>query len=247
MLLDNIRAEVDKGHLVGAVFIDLSKAFDTISHDILLKKLSGFGVKNKELGWFTDYLFMRDQSVFINDQLSEPFKLLSGVPQGSILGPLLFLIFFNDFKECLKNCSEIEYADDTVIYLSDKSFHIIENKLLEDMENVSKYFDENNLIINLSKGKTESMLFGTSKRLSNTNELDIFYRGKKIVCTSSYKYLGSLIDPSLNLNEFFNKTYKKASTRLRLLEKMRIFLTAKASFITDNCSGIASLKVTSFS
>ena len=95
LLLDDIRREVDSGKLVGAVFIDLSKAFDTISHAKLLDKLSRYGINDGELEWFKDYLFSRKAVVSYNNCLSEVHEIYSGVPQGSILGPLLFLVFFN--------------------------------------------------------------------------------------------------------------------------------------------------------
>ena len=97
LLVDEIREAAEKGQLVGALFLDLSKAFDTISHDVILEKLKRYGVFEIELDWFKDYLFMRSQQVEVGNQKSKSHSVFSGVPQGSILGPLLFLVFFNDF------------------------------------------------------------------------------------------------------------------------------------------------------
>lgn len=100
LLTDNIRKAVDKGNLVGVLYIDLSKAFDTLSHSILLEKLKGVGFRGSANNWFGDYLFNREQFCIVEKCKSESMKITCGVPQGSILGPLLFLIYFNDFEKC---------------------------------------------------------------------------------------------------------------------------------------------------
>ena len=145
-LFDNIRRDVDRGNLVGAIFIDLSKAFDTLSHSKLLTKLPGYGIEDRELMWFTDYLFERKMTVSYEDLLSNKQSSFTGVPQGSILGLLLFLIYFNDVVDCILNANIIKYADDTMLFFSGKSLQIIEQNLSEDIDR-------------LKKGKSEVMLF----------------------------------------------------------------------------------------
>ena len=149
LLLDDIRKDVDAGKLVGAVFIDLSKAFDTISHTKLLEKLSQYGVNDGELEWFKDYLFSRKATVSYNCT-SGVREIYTGVPQGSILGPLLFLIFFNDITDVINHAKIVKYADDTVLYVADKETQSIQTKL--DMESIAIWLKENELIINLKKG-----------------------------------------------------------------------------------------------
>ena len=156
-------------------------------------------------------------------------SLTYGVPQGSILGPLLFLIFFNDITECVQN-AQIKYADDTVLFFPAKDLRTIEVNLSGDIQRIATWFEENELIINLKKGKPEVMLFGTSQKLSKLRDtLSISYRGTCINVTSHYKYLGVDIDSTLNLNSHFDRTYKKATGRLKLLGKLRSQLDEKSA------------------
>ena len=111
--MDIIRKEVDNGNILGVVFINLSKVFDTVSHSCLLNKLPSCGINNKELHWFTDYLFSGMQSVQFQGVLSDANPIFSGLPQGSILGPLLFTIYFNDVPTPLQSTSIVTYADDS--------------------------------------------------------------------------------------------------------------------------------------
>ena len=235
LFLDDIRRSTDDGKLTGVVYIDLSKAFDTLGHATILSKLEEYGISNTSLDWFKDYLFGRTQIVLRDDSLSDPCFITCGVPQGSILGPLLFLIFFNDFPEILNKCSVVQFADDTVIYVSAKTVAEIEEILNTELKNIAMYFTKNELIINLKPGKTESMLLGTAKRLSKTDRvLKLFYNHTEILACQSYKYLGTYIDPTLSLAEQFDKMYKKASSRLKLLSKMKFYLTDESTKLVYN-------------
>ena len=227
-LIDDIQKSGDNGMLTGAIFLDLSKAFDTISHDLIIKKLASYGVLNVELRWFADYLFSRSQTVVVGNQCSMKSKVVSGVPQGSLLGPLIFLIYFNDFPEQLTKAKCIQYADDTVIYFSSSNIEEIESTLHDEINDLKKYFVNNELILNLKKGKTETMLFGTAKRIGN-KLLKINLHGHVINHTTTYCYLGNELDPTLSMSNNFDKSYKKASGRLSLLTKMRPFLNADAT------------------
>ena len=151
---DFIRKEANSGKTTGAVFIDLTKAFDTISHSIMLNKLSRYGASDMELQWLTDYLFLCKQIVHFNGVLSEPNPINTGVHQGSILGPLLFLIFFNDVHSSLCHCKILTYADDTVIFTSSNDIDAIQDSLSQDLENLSNWFCDNELIFSLKKGKS---------------------------------------------------------------------------------------------
>ena len=112
---------------------------------------------------FTDYLFNRCKKVKHDNFLSAEEKVFSGVPQGSIIGPLLFVLFYNDFPNCLKHSKCVIYADDTVIYVPGKDIFIIESRLSDDMNRIANWCTKNELILNLKRGKTEAMLWNIQK------------------------------------------------------------------------------------
>jgi len=111
----------------------VSKAFDTIGHSILLSKLPGYGIRHNEVKWFEDYLFDRKQIVQYDGTTSQPQPLYCGVPQGSILGPLLFLLYFNDIEDAVLHSNVIMFADDTVLYTEGDTQEEIEQKLNKDI------------------------------------------------------------------------------------------------------------------
>jgi hypothetical protein len=139
------------------------------------------------------------------------YPILFGVPQGSILGPLLFL-HFNGAYLPLKHYRILMYADDTVLYYAHKEVSIIEEKLTEDLSRISEWFEQNELMVNLKKGKTECMLFGTGKNLSKNDDhvLNIKLKEELVNNVTSYSYLGILLDQTLCLGDHFNKIYKRA-------------------------------------
>ena len=152
------------------------------------------------------------------------------MPQGSILGLLFFIIFFIDIIDVIEVAKIVIYADDTVMYVADKVEAVINSKLNKNLEAIAKWLDQNAQIVNLKKVKIESLLFGTSQRVAKQNEiLNIMYRSDKVLNTSHYKYLGIEIDSSLNLNSHFEKCFKRASSRLRLLVKLRDYLDLTAT------------------
>ena len=164
---DYIRNQIDKGHLTASLYIDLRKAFDTVNHGRLLAKLQLYGIEEQELLWLESYLFGRYQSVCFENTFSTSNVVTCGVPQGSILGPLLFVLYVNDLHTELEHCRVLMYADDTVIFYSNASSKNIEEIINKEVQRVADWLRENILVINLKKGKTEFVLYGTAKRLKN--------------------------------------------------------------------------------
>ena len=221
----------------GVVFIHLSKAFDTISHSGLLLRLPFHGICDTELKWFTGYLFFRKETVQFNGVLLGPNPVFAGVPQGSILGPLLFIIHFNDANKPLQSSKIITYTGNIVILTSSGNFEDIERNLYNDIKNLLTWFRKNELIINLKKGKTESMIFRTVKRLNRLEgrQLNLLVNGLPINGTTSYKYLGLHLDPTLKFETQLNQTHKRATGRVNLLRKIRSSITyASAEVFTGS-------------
>ena len=158
---DGVRRAMDNGQLTGSVFIDLRKALNTVDHSCLLKTLNTISVHSQEHVWFTNYLFNCHHTIVYENCKSESFPVFCGVPQGSILGPLLFLVYINSLHQCLENSNVLLYADDALIYTSHEEKGTLELMLTQDMNNIANWLNKNKFIINLKKGKTESMLFGT--------------------------------------------------------------------------------------
>ena len=148
---DNWAYNIDRGKIIAVVFLDLKKAFDTVDHEILLSKLSHYGVYGNSHQWFRSYLQNRTQMCSINGTLSSSCSLCCGVPQGTILGTLLFLLYRNDLPNCLSNCESRMYADDTFLTYASDNTDNIQLRLNQDLENVHNWLRANLLTLNMTK------------------------------------------------------------------------------------------------
>ena len=148
------------------------KAFDLVDHTLLLKKLKYYKLSEETISWFSSYLMGRKQKVFVNNTFSEAENIICGVPQGSILGPLLFLLFINDLPLSIDNVLTDLYADDTTLYFIDKSQACIEQQLQTALHKLSEWCKENGMLINTTK--TKAMLITTPQKrihLNNNNPI----------------------------------------------------------------------------
>ena len=227
---DSIRRSMDQGLLTGAVFIDLRKGFDTVDHDVLLEKLTmGYGVTGKELGWFRDYPTDRRQVVTVQSTLSDPCDVAFGVLQGSILGPLLFVLFINDLPTAISKCNILLYADDAVVFAAHEDIKILEEALNAELDEVNKWTLSNFLFTN--KTKTEFVIFGTDTRLSKATDTVVIKIGDyEINRVYDFKYLGIVLDDSLTSKDHVRYVISKVGKGVGVLGRLRWNITIHAAF-----------------
>ena len=223
-LSNKIQNSTEEGKFTGMILIDLQKAFDTIDHEILLLKMKYLGFAESTINWFRSYLEERTFLVDVNGVLSNPGNLTCGVPQGSILGPLLFLLYVNDMPQSV-SCDLLLYADDSCLVFTDKNFENIENNLNKNFNSLCKWFVDNKLSIHFGEDKTKSILFGTKRRLKGVRELDIRHKDIKIKQNHQVKYLGCLLDNSLSGESMALQALTKINGRLKFLYRNQSFLS----------------------
>ena len=216
----------DLGKLVGLVFIDLRKAFDTVDHQILLEKLMLYGVQQCELSWFKSYLTNCKQFCMINGTESDIGDIDIGIPQGSCLGPLLFILYISDLPQAIKQSTISMYADDTSLcYQSSNMTQLIE-AINMDVKELDTWLQGNKLSLNVAK--THSMLLSTKQRkntLKSRNEtFHLKIRGNELQDATKAKYLGVVIDCSLDWREQIQSISSKVSRAIGFLKYAHSFL-----------------------
>ena len=167
--IDLITNAVDKGDSIVGVFLDLSKAFDTVNHDIMLQKLHKYRVRGIPYEWFRSYLNNRRQFVSFNGTISEEDKITCGVPQGSILGPLLFLIYINDLTTVSENYKALLFADDANLFFTKSDCNDVDYQICNELTKIQEWMNCNALSLNLNK--TQYMIYTSKGR--DAQDLDI--------------------------------------------------------------------------
>ena len=213
--------------------MDLSKAFDTIDHDILIYKLKRYGIQGLALSWIMDYLHNRKQYVTFQSSESSKSNITCGVPQGSILGPLLFLIYINDIIYSSPLLSFILFADDTNIFYSHKNFGTLINVLNIEISKVSHWFLCNKLSLNISK--TNFIRFKPHNSLNvNPTNYNICINGHPIVEKRSTKFLGITIDSNLSWSEHLHHVHISVSRGIGVLYRLKNLISQKSLTILYN-------------
>lgn len=214
-VINEWKQNCDKKEKIGVVFLDFKRAFETIDRVKLILKLSKYGIKNNVLKWFASYLTDRTQQVKFNSTVSSKMKTEFGVPQGSILGPILFLLYINDLKKVLKTCDCRMFADDTIIYYSSKNSYEIEKNINKDLINLTQWLKDN--MISLNVAKTKFVLIRGVRTFVPEVPCEILIGENKIECVDVIKYLGVMIDKHLNFREHVNYLIKKINKKVNFL------------------------------
>ena len=212
-----------------SLYVDFKKAFDTVNHGLLIRKLKLFGITDIALNWIETYLTNRTQQTQIGNDLSNEREVKTGVPQGSILGPTFFLCYINDIIDVCQNSKILLYADDTVLYKknSDKQRFLDMHDFQQDVNRLIKWCQKNRLSINVKKTK---LVFHPHTCTIETDVYqDIKILGSPVSYVTTYMYLGVDIDNQLSFKPFYANTFKKITYKLSLLRRIRYMITVKAA------------------
>ena len=226
-LLNYVNKKLDSKIPTLAVYVDFRKAFDCVQHPVLLEKLANLNLSGSVVDWVDSYLSNRKQQVYANDTYSSFLPVTQGVPQGSVLGPLFYIIYANDIPQITNNCEIALYADDTVLYTANTNFQTSVIKLQKDMDALSTWCRINGIKANTDK--TKVMVFGSNNCIKKIPTFEINVNGTPLSKVTSYKYLGITLDEHLNYNLHLNKTIGSVSGKLKQFRRMRGFLNTKAA------------------
>ena len=240
-----IRAELDKGKAVGLVALDLSKAFDTIDHTILLNKLRTFNLGNSILSFLKNYLSNRTLIVKHRNETSSMYTTSRGVPQGSILGPLLFTLYVNDLPTVIKDSQAVLYADDTTMFTSSRFPSNIQVNLASDIKRAERWLIQNNLKLNV--GKTEYMLITNNRVRERFNNIKVKVGNSLITEKDKIKILGVTLSNNLTWEAHTNVLVKNlkycfrgfsGACRLLTTDSKKLLYNAAISSRLNYCDSI---------
>ena len=208
---------VNNGREVRVVFLDISKAFDRVWHKGLIHKLQNKGITGNLLEWFKDYLTDRQQRVCINGQTSTWGYISAGVPQGSVLGPLLFLIFIDDLTDAVLLSDIRLYADDTCLFITVNNRQIASDVINNDLKAIQNWADK--WLVSFSAPKTKSLIISNKHNLDDYSDLQL--NNTPIQEVTSHKHLGIVIAKNLWWREYINEVYCKAMKRLDIIQAFK--------------------------
>ena len=224
LMFDEITKSLANNEKVLALYLDLKKAFDTVDIHILLKKMHFLGIRGSLLNIIESYFKNRTQIVQIEQHKSHETKISMGVPQGSILGPLLFILYINDLKNTDQDGSYYFYADDTVIVLKHQTFQGLQDKIDHFIPAMTKWFLSNRLSLNASK--TCFQIFSNFRNTANI-DLNIAINGSQITRKFSVEYLGITVDENLKWDTHITNVSLKISRNLGIIGRVKHYLSSR--------------------
>ena len=214
ILLDKISGALENGECVVGVFVDFTKAFDTVDHDILLMKMKSYGIRDTDYDWFKSYLCGRVQYVTYNSIQSTKNAITCGVLQGSILGPLLSLVYINDPSSVSKSCFSVLYTD---IFIKRKDLHELCNRLNRELGDIQDWLSCNKLSLNVVK--THDIIFTPRNKI--VENIDIKINNTSIERVYTTKFLGVHIDSQVSWKKHIDYTCNKLSKCVAIFSKAR--------------------------
>ena len=221
LIADKIQQAIEAGQYSSGIFLDFSKAFDTVNHSILLAKLSHYGIRGIAKDWFMSYLCNRKQYVSVGTCKSDDQHITHGVPQGSVLGPLLFLLYINDFNKCSSFFNFHIFADDTNLFCTNRSLSALELSVNENLKSVSSWLVANKLSLNIDK--TNFIIFHPRQKAVN-HKVILHINGQKLEQVKCIRYLGVYIDCNLTWKNHIQYISKKIKRSVGILSKIRHYV-----------------------
>ena len=221
-ITDKVQNAIKKGFYSCGLFLDLSKAFDTVDYTILLQKLEHHCIRGTTYNWFKSYLTNRTKFVSIGNTLSDTKQVLMGAPKGSVLGPLLFLLSINDFSNSSRAFEFHLFADDSTLFYSDNSSVDLENKINIELASIYDWLSANQLSLNIDK--SNFVIFHPPQK-KIMYQVKLLLKGNYIKQEHSIKYLGVMIDENLNWKSHVSLIECKIKRAIGMLSKLRHFVT----------------------
>ena len=212
---------LEKNEIGLCIFLDFAKAFDTVNHSILIDKLEHYGIRGVALNWMKSYLTNRMQCTEVGDTQSDLEMIKCGVPQGSVLGPLLFLLYINDIVNSSTLFKFTLFADDTSLFYSCKNTNNLEETINRELSKISDWLAANKLSLNVGKSK---LLFFTNKNRNLLKDITIKINNEELKQVDNAKYLGVIMDNKLNFNFHINNIKLRLSKGISLLAKIRHYV-----------------------
>ena len=221
ILIDNILSAIDEGNIVVGLFLDFQKAFDTVDHSVLLSKLNKYGIRGTAYDWMKSYLTDRTQYIVFNNVQSPKSIITCGVPQGSILGPLLFILYINDIVNVSPSLLPVIFADDTNLFMKGKCVNEVIKIMNSEIEKIVHWLRANKLSLNINK--THYVIFRSQKRKLLVHD-DIRVDGQTIECVESTKFIGVILDSKLTWGNHLSLIRSKVAKGIGVLSKSRKIL-----------------------